>query len=184
MLKFKQSLVALFVVLALIGLVTTLAPSSTRGQANKPSTDVTVVNTPDVNVANIVRVSEPHREPVNVTGTFEGGDGSAAGVLFTVPPGKQLVVTYASAFTSVAAGNQVVTVIRGVNSGGTSFFHYLKLAAVPDPSSSISMASEPLQFRLDAGARVEVIMNTIGFGSGSAGLVASISGYLVDVPQQ
>ena len=194
MIKFKQSLVALFVCL-----VTILAPSSARGQAGeKPTSNVSVVNTPNVNVvntpnvnvANTVQVSEPRREAVNVSGQFEGNNGQTSGVLYTVTPGKQLVVTYVSALAFVEDGQQALTVVRAVdeNGGGDFFFHYLKLVAVQTTfGSASSLASDPLQFRLDAGTRVEASMwatRADVIGSGFASLRVSISGYLVDVPQQ
>lgn len=189
MLKFKQTLIAFFVVLALVSLVTLLTPSRTRGQGERPPSsvnvvntpDVNVVNAPDVNVANTVRVSEPRREAVNVEDIFTGDNGSAAGILFTVPPGKQLVVTYASASAAVLAGLQVRTVVRAVDGGGGSFSHHLKPVAV---NASNFVASEPVQFRVDAGTRVEASMNTNNFGSNPVTLRVTISGYLVDVPQQ
>ncbi|MFN2511325.1 MAG: hypothetical protein ABR568_07755 [Pyrinomonadaceae bacterium] len=73
MYKFKNSLIALISMFALIGIISAVTPLATQGQGNSgngpPPKDVNVVNTPSVVVANTPNVSVTNTPNVNVANT-------------------------------------------------------------------------------------------------------------------
>jgi hypothetical protein len=126
MIKLKQTFVALLGMLALIGVVTLVSPSSLRGQGASgnvpPAKDVNVVNTPNVIVANPTDNPALVAEAGTHTGRaasehltlyrLDGGtlqrvspEGVPSGEQFVVPAGKVLVVTDLSWTAAGAATN-------------------------------------------------------------------------------
>ena len=148
MIKFKQTLVALLSMLALIGVVTLVSPSSLRGQGNSgdvpPAKDVNVVNTPNVIVANsadnpaLVAEAGTHTGRAaseHVTLYRLGGGtlqrvspvGVPSGEQFVVPAGKVLVVTDLS-WTAAGAAT---------NAGSAATFRILNTGQIVHVSTAI-----------------------------------------------
>ena len=73
MYKFKNSLIALIGIFALIGIIAAATPLATQGQGGSanapPPKDVNVVNTPDVSVTNTPNVNVANTPNVNIANT-------------------------------------------------------------------------------------------------------------------
>ena len=73
MYRFKNSLIALIGIFALIGIIAAVTPLSTQGQGGSanapPPKDVNVVNTPDVSVTNTPNVNVANTPNVNIANT-------------------------------------------------------------------------------------------------------------------
>jgi hypothetical protein len=73
--SFKNSFIAFFLLLALIGLIAVVTPVNSRGQGpgGQPTQNVNVVNTPSVNVANTptVNAEQSGAWSVGITGTSD-----------------------------------------------------------------------------------------------------------------
>lgn len=148
--------------------------------------DINITNTPDVNVANTVRVSDGPRQPFNRVETlsFQDGDTVTANDIFTVPDDKQLVVTYASEAITLPGGQKVNFRVN-VSSGGSFVAIHQLVPVLSGPlvggGSPAFVASEPVNFYVSAGQVLScsaVRDSSAGFASGRC----SVSGYLVDVP--
>lgn len=159
-----------------------------HGQAARPSTPVTVNNTPTnpvpstvVNPADIAKASGI-QQPVTFSLTFSGAPGMVpTSTPYNVSSNQRLIIEYAAGSCNLTSGasldNLVIEVLPGSNffpvnlpSLSTStnnprvvgnFGHTVKIYA--DPNSIISL-------------------NTTGGTNGSFSCVAAFSGQLVDVP--
>ncbi|MDQ3668380.1 MAG: hypothetical protein M3410_17755 [Acidobacteriota bacterium] len=203
--RIKNSLIAFGGLSLLIGAIALVTPHPTQGQGGDsvgPTKPVLVVNTPsepvpvtgsitgDVNVANTVRVSDAPRQIFNSLVQVVLPDGSQAATeeLVTVPPGKQLVVTYASAAIDLPnlPTEQKVVLLR-IEADSTSptkgFAHQLVPVATGSFLFALShtAASEPLHMYLNPGTVLDftIIRNSV-VGIGQAQV--SVSGYFVDAP--
>jgi len=194
MFGFKQSLGAFIGLIALVSLIGMVTPLSGQGQGNSnnapPPSDVNVVNTPSVNVANpatnpvLVRdvdrpTEQPYQDTVEITMSFD--DTGGTGALDPVPAGKRLVVEYATARATLSAGQMAtVTLVVGMiryelpvipqGTFGTSIFARTLLAG-----------SEPVRLYVNAGETLSVATERTE-GDGGASVRVSISGHLVTVP--
>ena len=196
MLNLKQALVALVGMLAIIGLVTIVVPSSMRGQGNSdnapPAKDVNVVNTPNVIVANtaanpaLVAEAGTHtgRAPTEHVTLYRLGSGTlqrvsssgvAEGSQFVVPSGKVLVVTD---FSWTAAGD------AATNAGNAATFRLLNTGQIVQVSTAtvgrngIAGQSESMTSGIVFAAGTSVTWATTTIG----GLDVTVHGYLVPSP--
>jgi hypothetical protein len=143
----------------------------------------------DVNVANTASTPVPVREvgaaiqPFQASGggTFSNGVDSHSFVLVTVPPGKRLVIEYATvggfASEGVKLGTVIVTTV-----GGTTVQHQLVVTdqgSIYDPVNFA--AAQPMRLYADPGTDVVgIVVRTPNAFGGGAGM--TISGYFVDLP--
>ncbi len=121
----------------------------------------------------------PARQPVEVTRRLTGpaSQYDVRDQLYTVPPGKRLVVEYLSATAHEASDansyNFQVTASRG---GRDQYANFNELA----DTAPYSAASQPVRLYADAGTSVTVDAYTSGQNATS--LDFTLSGFLVDVP--
>lgn len=191
MIKFNQTFVALFGMLALLGVVTLVSPSSLRGQDNSgnvpPAKDVNVVNTPNVIVTNtpdnpaLVAEAGTHtgRAPSEHVTLYRLGGGtlqrvSAQGVpsgeQFVVPAGKVLVVTDLSWTAAGAATNAGSAATFRILNGG----QIVHLSTAIIGGNGVAGASESMTSGIvfAPGSSVTWATTTI------SGLDVSVHGYL------
>jgi hypothetical protein len=183
----------------LVGLLGVAAIGGAVVQGNRPPTDVNVVNTPNVNVANTPTVNVGNVPTVKVQESgapvyfsFTGQSGALhyetpTPDQYTVPEGKRLHITHASAIGSTGQGIEFSYLGIGVRTGvfDTRVTHFLD---VPRPSivnsdARVNMStSEVLDMWAESGDTVKIFVGrTSGFqGSPPAYFTFHISGYLVD----
>ena len=159
-----------------------------------PPKPVVVVNTPatpvpvdgQVRVVNPVQVVQVAKTPVNevINTTIADGEYSTSFVeLFTVPEGKQLVVTHASA----AMGGPDAIAFRINVENVTAFLAIHDIAGIRSGPLVVGgqatwAMSLPMELYVPAGQAV-TCSALRGTTTGSVTGRCSISGYLVDVPE-
>jgi len=146
---------------------------------------VRVVNTPDVNVVSPVQTFQAARKPINKEGTLGIFDGERIGdtTVFTVPDGKQLVITHVS--VAVAESSRVSLRLDLSNGGGFFAIHDLP----PTRSGQLILgeadawvASLSTEIYVQANAKVGCSALRED-SSGNASGRCTIAGYLVDAPE-
>jgi len=167
--------VTILVLLAFITLGQVMAASAAQGPG-----DVKVVNTPSQPVP--VREVGP-AQPFQTSGggTFSNGVDSLSLVLVTVPPGKRLVIEYATVGGSTNPGIKLGAVIA-TTVGGTTVYHQLVVTdqgSIYDPVNYAG--SQLMRVYADPGTDVRGFLfrtpETLGGGA-----AITISGYFVDLP--
>jgi hypothetical protein len=200
--RFKNSLIALAGTLALIAVVAAFTPGTTQGQSGStPPKDVTVVNTPTVNLAegarvgidparNTVKVDESAREPVtiNLEDLIQTSPNFYSTKKFLIPKGKRLVIEhiYGGAFRTEATTSLPEFHLRSWF--GDSPVSYLKLSYTQQPgldSGSIVKFSftQPVKFYVsnpaDDAYDWRVSLTSFNHGPGED---IFLSGYLEPLP--
>jgi hypothetical protein len=146
---------------------------------------VRVVNTPDVNVVNPVQVVQVAKTPVNRIATMGIQDGEFFGsaTAFTVPEGKQFVLTHAS--VASAESSRVGLRLEISNGGGFVAIHDVpatRSGALILGESEAWVASLATEIYVPAGQKVGCSVmreQSSGVASGRC----TISGYVVDAPE-
>ncbi|SRR6266545_1290746 len=175
--KIKNPLVAFSFFMALF----MFASVASYGQNPKPPSDVNVVNTPSVR-----DVDNPAHQPVqanmacvaqNVLGCSE--------TIYTVPPGKRLVIEFVSMEADLTA-DQVAQMTMRTTVDGAEVTHRFPLtepARVFQGEAVVAPISQQVRLYADAGTNVEMKARRNNVGAAlNAFFRFSISGYLVDVP--
>src|SRR5262249_28793346 len=116
-------------------------------------------------------------------------------VIFTVPPGKRLVVEHFSSGVGLATGTAVGRYSLGVadnpaQPGTESFGHFIPPASHAPCGNCVAgtelfVASQPIRMYVDAGKALVVSVSGTWFSNRpgpNAFAFFSVSGYLVDVP--
>jgi hypothetical protein len=147
---------------------------------------IDIVNTPDVNVINTVRVFEQPKKPLNtdIQVSIPDGDTLDQSELFTVPDDKVLVVTAASASIGLPSGQHVNFRLDIENHDSTFILAIHHLPLVPSGPLVVGGPNgfstfEPVSMIVPSGQKVtcRVLRDS---DSGSAFGRCGISGYLVD----
>src|SRR5262249_50025176 len=131
--------------------------SAQTSRADPPTRDVTIANTP----LPTRDVDNPARQPIQVITSASIVSIGTNAVLFTVPPGKRLVVEHFSSELGVATGTFVNRYVLGVANapaqpGNISFPHFIP-PAFHSPCGSCAagteewVASQPIRIYVDAG---------------------------------
>lgn len=97
----------------------------------------------------------------------------------TVPAGKRLVVTYASAVFAGADGNAASPLVYAGPAQVPNFAHFLPLPQARNGARLV--ASGPVLFYVDAGTYAYMVIQVDPLKDGYVATV-SLSGYLVDAP--
>lgn len=202
MVKFKKSLFALTGMMALIGAISLLTPLTGQSQTNTvgPVKPVLVVNSPSepvpvtgtVSVGNLgnsplpVRdVDNPARQPVQAHASCDGtGATGCSTSIFVVPPGKRLVIEYASMQAGIPAGQVAlfeIQTIAGGASGSVEHSFPLSAPSVSGFGGGLTAVGQQVRVYADPGITVNV-SGRRNIVAGDARFSFSISGHLVDVP--
>ena len=153
-------------------------------------TNVNVVNTPNVNVANttdspvpVRDVDSPARHTIVETGAvtgFSNGSNFAGVTIFTVPAGKRVVIEHVSVFGQMLPGQKMVHASILVSFSTT----YLRISAQGSNaggSRDYFVASEQVSCRALPQTQVEVFVERDSTaGDNPSSVRFEISGYLVD----
>jgi hypothetical protein len=149
---------------------------------------VAVTNTPTVKLASdpnyptFVRdVDNPARQAFQDRLTFNLADGfsEVCMPIAVVPAGKRLVIEYVSARVSLPGGQKLRGVQLFNNLNGDFAYHYL----MPAPTGAFNeyVVGQPLRLYADANTQVSICASR-DLSAGTAQVLATISGYLVDMP--
>jgi hypothetical protein len=187
MTKLRKTACAAAAVAALAS-ISTEGSAETFGAHGPPTANVNVVNTslPTRDIDN------PARQPVQVEVGQGIGHFTGQAVIYTVPPGKRLVVEHFSSELGVATGTAVDRYLLAIADnpaqiGSASFSHTIPPAyhapcSLCAAGTELWVASQPVRIYVDAG---KALFATVTF-SNAAGpntfVFFSVSGYLVDVP--
>lgn len=184
--RIKQALVTGGCLLTLLCIVTVTTPRvsyGSGGAAPGPEKPVVVVNTAAEPVP-ARDVDNPAREPFQrfLVGQVDDGEINAGdSVSFSVPAGKRLVIEYVSLLGVVPAGQKLRVKIDAFAGGPGSHQLTLSNEGSFQAGRDDYKASHLTRIYADPGTDVflRVARNST---SGVAGINASVSGYLVDVP--
>jgi hypothetical protein len=111
------------------------------------------------------------------TGVFSEGS-------FQVPSGKRLVIEFISADVAAPGGPPPLVFIQAIGGGGKSVVNIpLGQADASDPSQTVWTGNTFTRLYADGGTYVGVLLGSASNApAGDINMVASISGYLVDMP--
>ena len=188
MFSFKKSLVAVISLLALVGLGALVTPNSTRGQGNPHPLDVNVIN-PTESPVPVRDVNRSLNIPVQIrVNTFiHGGDTTGSEDVYTVPPGKRLVIEHVALESdNLDPGNAVRGHVFTRVATANPFSHPLDLRAQVSVDGPLFVANHPMLAYADAGftvtvtAEVDQPQGSVSFSF--AALQGNLSGHLEDVP--
>lgn len=152
-----------------------------------PVLPVEVRNADPIPVTVVATAESDARIPFNEITTLDLNEPQTveSDVIYTVPEGKQLVVTYASAIIQLPAGQKASFRISGGNSLEYTAIHYLIAVlggSVVGGGPDAWVGSGPISFILSAGQRLECgVIRSDSTGNAGVGR-CSVSGYLVNVP--
>jgi len=165
-------------------------PTTIQGPLPAISGNVTVTNTPSVNVASIPTVivqsrDEPARQPFQHFGSFEiqapafGGNDS-----FSVPAGKRLVIEYVSFRANILTGGNQIVSFSLSNQGGGSIggFGFVPQTTIDSAVSTTGyIAHDQLRAYCDPGTNVSItaVRNS---SVGSDTVSYTVTGFLVNLP--
>lgn len=169
-----------------------LPVSGTVAATQSGAWNVGILGSPNVTVAN------PAGNPVQVRDVNEASQPVAAAnglaffesaaqvdiPLYTVPPGKRLVIEYFSGECFMPTGRTAVASVRYLGAGRL-LQHWLTMSPPATSGSALPFTSfgGPLRAYVDPGVPVEAIVVTDGAITDSgSGCNATISGHLVSVP--
>ena len=155
-----------------------------RAEAQKPPSDVVVINNPTTPVPTR-DVDNPATQPIQVQAVAGVGTltGPANFVLFTVPAGKRLVVEHFSSevgIASTASVNRYALVTDQNFAFVAPAFH--SPCGTCAGTTELFIASQPIRMYVDAGQALVVNITFSGAVGPSGFGFFSVSGYLVDVP--
>jgi hypothetical protein len=175
-----------FSVAAFAALVSISAQTSS---AEPPTRDVSIANTP----LPTRDVDNAARQPIQVQAGQ--GLGQFTGfplVIYTVPPGKRLVVEHFSSELGTPTGTAVDRYLISVANdpaqpGNGSFAHFIPPAyhapcGICVAGSELWVASQPIRMYVDAGKALVGAVSLSTSGGPNTFVFYSVSGYLVDVP--
>ncbi|HEY2381334.1 MAG TPA: hypothetical protein VGK48_09155 [Terriglobia bacterium] len=133
----------------------------------------------------IQNIDEPGRNPYHQAIIFGQDSGSCTPFVCTVnfpavPAGKRLVVTYASAYYSLASGGAEQNVSIGANGNFFSDFQYL--AAPSNLGFNRVIVGGPITYYVDAGNMPSLFLGGNQVSTGSLSAEATIAGYLISAP--
>lgn len=161
-----------------------LAATSSRPTHGAPSRDVVVTNTAsDPALVRVLSSDEnPARQPFQKKERIVLPDGQCCDNAFVaVPPGKRLVIEYASA-AGFANGSQSFTYEVGAPvDGAPRVTHYLPVAQQTSDGNTTAIAGQPVRLYADAGP-TSVMLRGSRSGAGEATIFMTVSGHLIDVP--
>jgi hypothetical protein len=148
---------------------------------------VSVVNTPNVNIANLPAVSiEPGRFPYQQFTGFNQGPTNCPNEFYCVvtfppvPQGKRLVVTYVSAQFTLTGEATEASAAVGMNA---DIFHTLDVpATLISAKFNRYLASSAIMFFVDAGQSPSVFIAGQSVTPTSSSVAISLVGYLVPLP--
>jgi len=159
--------------------------SAQTSNAAPPTQDVNIANTP----LPTRDVDNPARQPIQVFASQSIVSSVASAVVFTVPPGKRLVVEHFSSEVGVPTGTVVnaygLAVTDPAQPGFASFEHFVPPAfhspcANCVAGSDLWVTSQPIRLYVDAGKTLRIAVSVNGATGNSAFVFFSASGYLVD----
>lgn len=183
--RIKQALITCGGLLVLLGGITAAAPRTSYGISAAAAADksVMVANT-EAEPIPARDVDGAARQPFQrflVEQINDGEFNAADRVAFTVPAGKRLVIEHVS-LLCVAPTGQKLRVRIDATAGGSAF-HQLPLANEGSFQGGKDDHKASQQTRIYADGGTEVYFRVArNSASGVAGVNASVSGYLVDVP--
>ena len=199
--KIKNLTFILLGITALAGLAPALIPTTTQGRSEASTNDVNVAGPPtgarNAGLAGpaTVIVGNPAGNPVWVRGVNDArqpfhesvvlnlgvDDSNESGFIF-VPPGKRLVIEYASADALMPVGQRMKIFIRTTLSGNPRD-HFLVLYR-QGAMSGFDNLTAGQEVRLYADPGTSVTIQAVRLASTGSGMTAkvTISGYFVDVP--
>jgi hypothetical protein len=129
-------------------------------------------------------VDEPLRTPYQVAIDCDGAFGGCPAD-YGVPQGKRLVIQYVSARVRVAQGlKPEVTLFSGFETGGDIAVHIpLKTDSLSElGGNAIFIVSQPVLVYAESTLNNKIQLSAIG-GGGDVALDATITGYLIDLPE-
>jgi len=169
------------VVTLLVVAFITLGQAITAGAAPAP-TNVNVINPASTPVS--VREVGPAIEPFQASagGSFYNGVDSQTFVLATVPPGKRLVIEYATVSGFLGEAGLKLGALISTTAGGTNVQHSLPVTEQGSINDPVSFAAaQPMRLYADPGTNVVgIVFRTPSQFGGGGGM--TISGYYVDLP--
>ena len=187
MYNFKNSLMTLVGLLALIGAIAIVTPFKGYSQQNPEATtatsDVRVVNPATAPVLTLDAPTQVLQREIDLS--FANDISIITDkTLSTVPAGKKLVIENASVFGTIPQGQKVVAVLLRTTVNSFTIDHPIPIQQqqdFPAGSSTLSLANASLRLYATAGTTIKVsaIRNTTG---GVADVKVAISGYLVNAP--
>jgi hypothetical protein len=172
-----------------------LSPATQAAPPPPSPTNVNVVNTPNVNVANttaspvLVRdVDNPARQPfqAEVVGGFADGASTTGDItIATVPAGKLLIIEHVGVFGAMLTGQSIarVTYIHVVDGRHYKIYPLvLRQAHSADGTRDYFVVSEALRVYANPGA-IQCSAERDSFaGANPDSVTFTISGYFVDCP--
>ena len=173
MTKFQHSGFAAVGLFALVVAGSAVTPQVASGQNGPPSAPGAVPQ--GVKVMETAKVA--YDDLVSIF--FEEGTNAGSANFAPVPPGKQLVVTYASAQAHLGVATSAsFRILKSVEGGSTLASHELK----PVPTFTVGgiVASEPLHIFVNPGQVLTAIVARNSL-TGFSETTVTISGYLVDL---
>ena len=188
MTKLRQTAYAAAAVAALASL-STEGSAETLGTHGPPTENVHVTNTP----LPTRDVDNPARQPIQVqAGQGLGQFTGLPLVVYTVPPGKRLVVEHFSSELGTATGTAVDRYLLAVANdpsqpGSGAFAHFVPPAnhapcGTCVAGSELWVASQPIRMYVDAGKALVASVSLSTSAGPNTFVFYSVSGYLVDVP--
>jgi hypothetical protein len=176
-------LVALFAAFA-------LAPMATYGQSkSEDPRNVNVVNTPNVNIANTPKVLNANDLNIFQESRVDNNFKDSLKVFtFTVPLGKRLVIEYASVFANLGKGEKVHAFVRGGNGFQDALHPIVMTFQATIGGHDLFVGSQAMKLYAEPGTTVDLLISRrdaadTGAVNQDSNIEGSISGYLVDVPQ-
>lgn len=175
MIAFRKALVAAVSLASLAVFVSLMAPRTGYGQNGNGNGNGQQPQS--VRAFDAPRVAYDSRLQLS----FDDGHNVTGGDFNAVPPGKQLIVTFASGFAHMGTATRAsFRILKSDLGGSTAAIHELKPVATDTVGGVV--AGEPLQMVVNAGERLSGIVarNSLTGTDGDIGM--TISGYLVNVP--
>jgi hypothetical protein len=192
MTRLRQTAYAAAAVAALASIstasISTQCPAETFGAHGPPTENVHVTNTP----LPTRDVDNAARQPIQTQGGQ--GIGQFTGlplVIYTVPPGKRLVVEHFSSEMGTATGTAVDRYILAASDpaqpGSATFVHFIPPAyhapcGLCVAGSELWVASQPIRMYVDGGKALVAGVTLSASAGANTFVFYSVSGYLVDVP--
>jgi hypothetical protein len=174
---------------AALASMSTECSAETFGAHGPPTENVRVANTP----LPTRDVDNPARQPIQVqAGQGLGQFTGLPLVVYTVPPGKRLVVEHFSSELGAPTGSAVDRYLLSVANdpaqpGSGSFVHFIPPASHAPcgtcvAGSELWVASLPIRMYVDSGKALVAGVSLSTSAGPNTFVFYSVSGYLVDVP--
>ncbi len=185
MLRFKQSLVAFFGLLALAILVALVTPRTGLGQGGAKQPQPLSVNVTNTEAAPVpVRdVDSPGRQRFSSRVVISiPGNGILVSDHYVVPAGKRLVLEDVSAGVHIPQGYRAhFSILRSTPGGDNALRHLTLTYQFTQASIDLLVAGEPVRMYFEPGDKLGYIINLSG-NVGNTSVDLTLSGYLVDAP--